>query len=326
MKRFVQTVTGPVAPENLGRILSHQHILFGYPGWQNAVAAPFKEEEQIEKACRVLNDAKERFGLKTIVDATPGDCGRMPEFLKKVSERTGVNIVMTSGYYYEGEGSPAYFKFRMAYGNAEQEIYNMMYKEVTEGVGDTGIKAGVVKVSSSKGVITDYEDLFMRAAARVSAETDTPIITHTQGGTMGSEQARRLIEYGADPNHIVIGHLDNCTDVDEILKIAEQGVYLGFDRMGIQGFTGSPMETRKLVIIFGVAGLGYADRICLAHDSLVTMLGDPWIYTPEDAEYLKDWDYVHVFKNIIPKLIEMGLPAETAEKFVTENPRKMLIF
>ena len=326
MKNSIQTVTGSIAKNEIGRCLAHQHVIFGYPGWENAVQAPYKEEEQLSKACSVLNDAKERYGLKTIVDATPADCGRMPLFLKKVSELTGINIVMTSGYYYEGEGAPAYFKFRMAYGNAEEEIYKMMYKEVTEGVGDTGIKAGVLKVASGAGAISEYEDLFMRAAARVSAETDTPIITHTQKGTMGAEQAKRLKEYGADPNHIMIGHLDNCTDADELLKVAEEGVFMGFDRMGLQGFTGAPLESRKLVLIDGIASLGYADKICLAHDSIVTMLGDPWIYSEQDAEYLKDWDWVHVFKNIMPQLIKMGLPESTVERFVTDNPANMLVF
>ena len=326
MKKKIQTVTGSIGPEDLGRTLSHQHILFGYPGWQNAVGAPFREEEQLEKACRVLNDAKERFGLRTIIDATPGDCGRMPEFLKKVSLRTGVNIIMTSGYYYEGEGAPAYFRFRMVKGNAEREIYNMLYREVTEGVGDTGVRAGVLKVSTGRGAVTEYEDLFLRAAARVSAETGTPIITHTQAGTMGAEQARRLISYGADPKRIAIGHLDNCTDMDEILTIAEHGVYLGFDRMGIQRYTGSPLESRKLAVIFGAAGLGYSDRILLAHDSIITMLGDPWIYSPEDAEDLKDWDWVHVFRNVMPRLIRMGLTEETVERFVADNPQRFLSY
>ena len=163
----VQTVLGPVPAEQLGRCLSHQHVLFGYPGWEGAVLAPFRWEEALEQASAVLNDAKERCGLRTVIDATPADCGRNVAFLKAVSERTGIHIVASSGYYYEGEGAPAYFKFRMAYGNAAEEIYQMMHREVIEGVGDTGVRTGVLKVATSAGQITDYEDLFLRAAARV---------------------------------------------------------------------------------------------------------------------------------------------------------------
>ena len=323
MKSYVQTVLGPVPAEQLGRCLSHQHVLFGYPGWEGAVLSPFRWEEALEQAAAVLNDAKERCGLQTVIDATPADCGRNVAFLKAVSERTGVHIVASSGYYYEGEGAPAYFKFRMAYGSAAEEIYQMMRREVTEGVGDTGIRTGVLKVATSAGQITDYEDLFLRAAARVSAETGTRIITHTQAGTMGSEQARRLISYGARPEHIMIGHLDNCTDMDELLKIFEQGVYGGFDRLGIQGFTGALPESRRLAEIVGLAGSGYADKLILSHDSIIRMLGDPWVYSEQDARDLAHWNWIHVFEDILPRLQEMGLRPEQAEAMVTANPQRL---
>lgn len=323
MSNTVQTVTGPIPAEQLGRCLSHQHVIFGYPGWENAVLRPFRRAEAVEEAVRVLRDARERCGLRTIVDATPADCGRDMSFLKEVSEASGVHIIASSGYYYEGEGAPAYFKFRMAYGDAPEEIYQMLRREVTDGVGDTGIRTGVIKVATSAGQITEYEDLFLRAAARVSAETGTRIITHTQAGTMGAEQARRLMEYGAAPEHIMIGHLDNCTDMDELLKIFEQGVYGGFDRMGIQGFTGALPESRRLAEIVGLAGSGYGDKIILSHDSIVRMLGDPWVYSEQDAKDLARWNWTHVFEDILPRLREMGLSPETTEAFVAANPGRL---
>lgn len=323
MKGYMQTVTGNVQVEKMGRCLCHQHVLFGYPGWEGAVLTPFSWEDSMKKAVDVLMDAKINCGLQTIIDATPADCGRNVEFLKELSERTGVHIVASSGYYYEGEGAPAYFKFRMAYGNAKEEIYQMMKKEVTKGVGTTRIRTGVLKVATSNGVITDYEDLFLRGAARVSRETGIPIITHTQGGTMGSEQARRLIEYGASPENIMIGHLDNCNDMDELLKIFEQGVFGGFDRLGIQGFTGALPENRRLALICGLAGAGYANKLILSHDSIIRMLGDEWVYSEKDAEDLKNWNWTHVFEDILPELVRMGITRVNAEKFVQENPREL---
>lgn len=320
MSNQIQTVTGPISAGRLGRCLAHQHILFGYPGWENAVLSPFRWEETLELAVKVLTDAKKRCGLQSIIDATPADCGRKIDFLKAVSERTGIHIVASSGYYYEGEGAPSYFRFRMVYGNAAEEIYQMMYKEVTDGVGDTGIRTGVLKVATSAGQITDYEDLFLRAAARVSRETGVHIITHTQAGTLGSEQARRLIAYGAAPEHIMIGHLDNCTDMDELLNIFELGVYGSFDRLGIQGFTGALPESRRLAEIVGLAGSGYAHKIILSHDSIIRMLGDPWVYSEQDAKDLACWNWTHVFEDVLPRLREMGLSANTTEAFVSANP------
>jgi phosphotriesterase-related protein len=323
---MVQTVTGPVRPEDLGRTLIHQHLVFGYPGWENAVLSPFDKEKFLDKAEKILGDMRDRCGVRTIVDATTGDCGRNPELMKEVAERTGLNIIATSGYYYEGEGAPAYFKFRMAYGNAEEEIYQMMRTEVREGIHGTGIRAGVLKIATSSGQITEYEDLFIRAAARVSSEEKVPIITHTQGGTMAAEQARRLLEYGADPEHIMIGHLDNCADMDELMKVFEAGVFGGFDRFGIQGFTGALPETRRIAAVVGIANSGYEDRIMIAHDSILQMLGDPWIYTEKDAKDLENWTWTHVFDDIIPRFHEMGLSDETTEKFVSDNVKRLFSY
>ena len=140
---------------------------------------------------------------------------------------------------------------------------------------------------------------------------------------MGSEQARRLIEYGASPENIMIGHLDNCNDMDELLKIFEQGVFGGFDRLGIQGFTGALPENRRLALICGLAGAGYANKLILSHDSIIRMLGDEWIYSEKDAENLKNWNWTHVFEDILPELVRMGITRVNAEKFVQENPREL---
>ena len=54
--------------------------------------------------------------------------------LKEVAEKTGINIICSSGYYYEGEGAPAYFKQKAGMGDISPEIYEMLKKEVTEGI------------------------------------------------------------------------------------------------------------------------------------------------------------------------------------------------
>jgi len=181
----VNTVCGPVAPEDLGVTLMHEHIVFGYPGWYGDLSlAPFDRRSAVATAVNCLGPLKE-YGLKTVVDATPNECGRDPQLLHEVADTAGINIICATGYYYEGEGAPAYFKFRSAFADAVAEIYEMFMREITVGIGETGIKAGVIKVASSKGIITDYEKMFFRAAARAQKETGVPIITHTQEGTMG---------------------------------------------------------------------------------------------------------------------------------------------
>lgn len=323
MSKNIVTVTGEIPAEKLGKCLMHEHALFGYPGWQCSLAG-FPYESAMDHVSKMLKNLKEQYDLRTIVDATPNDCGRNVEFLKDLSERTGVQIIASTGCYYEGEGATPYFKIRGIVGDPEKEIYEMMKKEITEGVAATGIKAGVIKVGTSAEEITPYEDMFLKAAGKVSAETGCRIITHTQEGRQGSEQVRRLVNYGAKPEHIMIGHLDGCTDIDELFQIFEQGAYGAFDRMGLQQMAGTVWENRRIALLLGLAMSGYGKKIMLSQDYIAWPLGEPWIYPQEVEDVLKNWNWEHVLRDVIPALKEMGLKAEMADAMIEENPRHFL--
>ena len=326
MAKMINKVKGPISSDELGKTLVHEHFLFGYPGYQGDITCgPFDREIALKTCIDTVEEVK-NYGLKTVIDATPNDCGRDPEFLKEVAEKTGINIICSSGYYYEGEGAPAYFKQRAGMGDISPEIYEMLKKEVTEGIGSTGIKAGVFKLASSKDQITDYEKLFFKAAARVSKEEGTPIITHTQEGTMGPEQAELLISEGADPRRIMIGHIGGSTDISYFLRVLEKGTYIAFDRIGLQGLVGCPMDTTRVACIIGLVGAGYADRIMLSHDFILHWLGRP-LLVPEAALPLRgNWNWSHVFKNIVPMLKQGGVSDEQINMMLVENPRRFLGF
>jgi phosphotriesterase-related protein len=323
MGNTVRTVTGDIAPEQLGVTLMHEHFLFGYPGYAGDVTlGPFRHEEAMQ-ACLAVAERLKRHGVKTVVDATTNDAGRNPEFLQELSARSGLQIVCSTGYYYEGEGAPAYFKFRQAFGDVQQEVYEMMMTEITEGIAGTGIKAGVIKLASSKDRITDYEQVFFRAAARVQRETGVPIITHTQEGTMGPEQAELLIAEGADPNRIMIGHMDGSTDLSYHLRTLRQGVSIAFDRIGLQGVVGMPMDEERLACLIGLIGAGYGERLMLSHDTITVWLGRPFALHATAAELLADWHPTHLFENFLPALRQGGVTDEAIRKMLVENPRRL---
>ncbi|MGI6513594.1 MAG: phosphotriesterase-related protein [Syntrophomonadaceae bacterium] len=326
MGKMVNTVCGPVSVDDLGITLMHEHFIFGYPGYQGDVTCgPFKKDEALKNCIEVVEEMM-ALGLKTVVDATPNECGRDPLFLKEVSEKTGLNIICASGYYYEGEGAPAYFKQRAGLGDIAPEIYEMFKKEVTEGIADTGIKAGVFKLASSKNEITDYEMVFFKAAARVSREEGIPIITHTQEGTMGPEQAQLLISEGVDPNRIMIGHMGGSTDLDYHLRTLEQGVYIAFDRFGLQGLVGCPMDDRRIACIAGLISAGYVEKIMLSHDVILHWLGRP-TQVPEAAlPLIANWNWGHIFKNIIPAFKKAGITEEQIHTILVENPKKFFSY
>ena len=284
----VNTVLGPISPDELGVTLVHEHIVYGYPGWEgDQTIAPFDREAVVSLALELMDQLK-TLGVKTFVDATPNDGGRSPELLR------------VSG-----------------------ELYELFAKEITEGIRDTGIKAGVIKVGTGKGAITDYEGMMLEAAAKVQKDTGVPIITHTQEGTMGPEQAALLISAGADPKRVQIGHMSDNTDIRYQLETLRHGVYVAFDRMGIQVIAGCPMDEERYPVLIALIGKGYSDRIMISHDYIAHWLGRPPNIPEEALPLIANWHPTHLFNNVIPELKKGGITEEQINTILVDNPRRL---
>ncbi len=323
MATTVNTVTGPVSSDELGKTLMHEHFFFGYPGYAGDTTFGSNSREDVINTGIDVAERAKAHGVETIVDATPNDCGRDPEMLREISERAEIKIICSTGYYYEAEGAPAYFKFRQGLGSAPGEIEEMMMTEITDGIGGTGIKAGVIKLASSKDAISDYEMMFFDAGAKAQIETGIPIITHTQEGTMGPEQAEMLVGAGADPNRVMIGHMDGNTDVSYHIATLEHGVNIAFDRFGIQGIVGAPMDTMRQTCLIGLLGMGYGDRIALSHDTVNVWLGRPLVLPDAVVDLLAGWHITHLFDDVVPVLKNAGITDEQIDGIFIENPKSI---
>src|SRR5262249_2301085 len=202
----VQTVTGGCAPDALGLTLMHEHLLIGWPGWE--AEAPLDRATRREHTLRCVDRLAELYdiGVRTMVDPCPIDLGRDVEFMAEVAQRSRVRIVCATGLYKEDTGAPAYFKFRQQFGDALSEMTDVFVREITEGIGESGVRAGVIKVATGVGRITPYEELVLRAAARAHRATGVPVTTHTDEGTMGPEQLEILVAEGVAPAAVVVGH------------------------------------------------------------------------------------------------------------------------
>jgi len=320
----IHTVAGPITPEQLGRTLMHEHFLFGYCGFQgDATLGGFREQESLDACLKAVEDARS-YGIETIVDATTNECGRNVRFLAKVAGMTGINIICSTGYYFEAESSFAYWNFRKGFADIAREIYEMMLTEVTEGIEGTGIKAGVIKLASSYQQITPIEEVFFKAAARVQKETGVVIITHTQRGTMGPQQADLLIANGADPGKIAIGHMCGNTDVSYHEEVLKRGVYVNLDRFGLQGeLFHTPTDEQRMDLIQALVEKGYGGKILLGHDSVNVNLGRPVIMTEMMRESLKDANIRTIGGKVLPGLKKRGMRDEQIEALLRANPANL---
>jgi phosphotriesterase-related protein len=318
----VNTVLGPITPDELGVTLVHEHIVYGQPGWYGDTVAPLDRPAVVAEAVEVMGKLKSH-GLSTYVDATPNDTGRDPALYREIAEASGMQIICSTGYYPEFDGATGYFKFRAMVGNPPEEIYELLMTEITEGIGDTGVRAGVIKIGSSEGEITDYERMFFTAAARVQRETGVPIITHTELGTMGPQQAELLIAEGADPKRIMIGHMSDNDDIAYQRATLDQGVAVAFDRMGLEVNPDCPNDERRIACLIELIGAGYGDRLMLSHDSIIRFLGRPIEVPPEVASLIANWEPTHLFRNVIPALREGGITDDQIRTITERNPTRL---
>lgn len=317
MAKVVQTVTGTCAPSALGCTLMHEHLIIGWPGWDaDTAAAPFDRREAKRLCIDRMLELK-ALGVSALVDPCPIDLGRDVELAAEVAQASGVHVVCATGLYKEESGAAPYFKFRGAFTDSVGEMTEIFVKELTEGIGATGIRAGVIKVATGPRQITPYERNVIIAAARAHKATGVPITTHTDEGTMGREQLAILTEEGVDAQRVIVGHSCGSADLRYHVDLLDRGAYLGFDRFGLELLH---PDRLRLAALIGLLGIGCERQIVLSHDTVWCWRGRP---LPVPVEQLAPmWDPRHVLEHIVPALRAAGVAQEKIDAMLVENPRR----
>ncbi len=315
----IQTVTGPIDSKDLGRTLMHEHMLIGYPGWESDTVRPGPKKSEMVAMCSDRIAEMKAHGVTTMLDPCPNDLGRDVEFAAEMAARTGFNVICATGLYKEDEGGVAYWRFRGNFGDSSDSMAELFIKELTDGIGESGIRAGIIKVATGAPKISDYERKILEAAAKASVATGAPITTHTDHGSLGDEQQKILTDGGVPAHRIIIGHSCGTDDNAYHMKLIEGGSYLGFDRFGIEVLQ---PDAKRIASLLAVLKRGAASRVVISHDSVWCWRGQPIPNTEAFAEMLAVWTPSHFFTGIVPKLIEGGATMEQIETMLVENPRR----
>ncbi len=322
---MVNSVLGPISVDKLGTTLPHEHFTFAYPGWYaDETMAPYNYKAIVKTDLDVIKKAK-KYGIKTIIDATPNDTGgRNPKLYKELAKKTGMNIICSTGLYTEHEGAPPYFKTRQVwYGTDISKMISELYiKEITYGIGKTGVKAGVIKCGTSGGgKISPYETATLKAAAIAQKATGVPIITHTEAAG-GVEQAELFLSEGVNPKKVMIGHVSNNKDIEYHKAILAKGVYIAFDRIGLEIITPTDVILKNVAEL---CKLGFANQIMLSHDTVNVWLGRQ-IETPEPvSKALANWRIDYISELILPALKAKGVTDDQIKTMMVDNPRNLFL-
>jgi phosphotriesterase-related protein len=310
--RQVQLTDGQVDFSGLGRTLIHEHVLVGMPGWNLDLKAPkFVRAEAMARAVDRLQELKSH-NCNTIVDPCPMDLGRDVEFVAEVAQKSGVNIVVATGVYNEAEGIP--YTFRSM---PHEDILELYVKELTDGVGETGIKAGVIKIATGHDLPTEYEQKMISVAAEASRLTGVPIVSHTNIASHGHQQIDLVEAHGGRADCLVVGHSGDRDDSSYQISIAERNAFVGLDRFGLEMILPDALRMKNLVELVRA---GHRDQILISHDHPVCLLGR---MGPDLATIAPIWSITHIFERILPALAELGLSAEDIERILVDNPRRL---
>ncbi len=314
MEKMVNTVLGPVSTAKLGVTLIHEHLKVAYLGWDMDPFNTFDRASALRKAVENMKEIKE-LGVSTIVDPLPMGLGRDPEFDAEVSQKSGVQVIISTGIDLEGRAMPPYFTQR-----STNEIAAVYVSDLTRGIGDTGVKAGIIKGATSQGQITANEQRALRAAARASLETGAPIVTHTSRATMGPEQADIFLSEGLSPKKFMIGHCCHSTEFTYLKTVLDKGSYMGFDQIGL---TYAHPDEDRLFMLTGLLSLGYAGRLLLSQDHFCCIVGaDPKRLTHMATIFEKNRHSV-LFREFLPRLRKAGVSEQTITQMLVTNPRDL---
>ena len=303
----VMTVTGPLEPSNLGITYSHEHLLGGPPDW----SADQQDTDLTMLSSHVAQEELALFKLaggQAIVEMSPPDYNRQPEQLRALSIRTGIHIIMTSGLHKDAYSHP------LTAAASVEELAQRFTQEVASGVGDTQVRAGVIKAATSLNTILEGEGKVLRAAARAHLATGAPISTHTQNGTMGLEQLATLRGEGVDPSRVAIGHVDRKLEYDYHKAILDQGAYLIYDQISKEKYV--PDRDRVALLIRLVAE-GYGRQLLLAGD-----FGRASYWTSNGGGP----GLTYILWRFVPWLISEGMPKEAARALVLGNAATFFTF
>ncbi|PYT35781.1 MAG: hypothetical protein DMG58_01160 [Acidobacteria bacterium] len=93
----IVTVTGPISAPQAGYTLSHEHLLIDLWNLTRSYDGILDDE------CLAIRELAEyrQAGGGSLVDATSGGLGRNPVALRRISEGSGIRIIMGAGWYRE---------------------------------------------------------------------------------------------------------------------------------------------------------------------------------------------------------------------------------
>ncbi len=336
----VMTVLGPVPADRLGITLPHEHIFLDVSCWWTRPTSSDREFLIDARVCDidrdllladpyhnrdnlVLNDEDiaiselelfKQAGGRTIIDLTTRTIGPYPDKLRKIAERTGLNIIASTGFYVRRSHSAAVAEATY------EELADQMIKELNKGIEDTSIRAGIIGEIGTSSPIHPDEAKVLRAAAMAHEATGAAINVHM---TIFAREGHNVLDIlencGVDPGFVALSHLDELQDSGYHSSLAKRGCFIEFDCFGSQcafeeDHSPEPTDAERISSLMRLLDQGYEKQMLLSQD----------VCTKMQLRHYGGNGYDHILRTIVPQLSQLGVGHSTLHALLADNPARLL--
>jgi phosphotriesterase-related protein len=334
---FVQTVTGPVAAQELGWTLAHEHLLLDIqpPEQRDLPEAPLtletlgetrrywgrnpfdsRLEDEADAIAELL--AFKAAGGGTVVEVTSIGLRRDPAGLRRIAQGAGVHVVMGCSFYVHHYHPP-----RVARMDVEA-LCDEIVGDLREGADGTGIRAGIIGEVGLFWPLHPDEIKVLRASAMAQRETGAALMIHPGRDAACPMAAISIVkESGGDPARCVMAHIDRTLfRREDMLALAATGCTLEFDLFGQESSfyplapIDMPNDATRIEHLLALIAAGHRERLLVAHD----------VCHKHRLRKYGGEGYSHLLENVVPVMRRKGMREEDIEALFVSNPARMLAF
>lgn len=229
---FVRTILSDIKPEELELTYSHEHVVI-----EDSYTTELHADFLLNDVDRITQELKQFYqdGGRTMVDTMPINCGRNVLKLAEVSRQSEVHIISPTGLHLEHYYPAHHWRYQLS----EDQLTRLFVEDIELGIDRFDYngpvvercehRAGLIKLATGDEPFTSHQQLIFRAVVNAHKQTGAPILTHTNYGRFGLEQAQLFDKLGADLSHVVLSHLDRRVGIDYHRRVLDTGVRLEYD-------------------------------------------------------------------------------------------------
>ena len=347
MTRQVMSVTGPVDVADLGVVMPHEHLIgnartqWSYPEnledlerYTQRYTAELHGEVQLEPfsyrdamqqldldVARTELDSYLGAGGSTVVDLGIPGFGRDPAALRALAELTGATVIMGCGEYVEHSHSP-YVKHSPA-----EVVRDVLLDEIENGVGNTGVKPGIIGEIGTGNPPTEEEWKVVRGSAMAQMESGLALNLHRTifpDPTATLPLVDAVLAMGVDPRKLIVSHCDERPESEFAFELARRGCWVELDTFGMEQWAVSArrgdsypqrsFDHDRIELLVQLLDAGYGDRVLISHDIAMK---------PQFTHY-GGWGLRHLLRGIRPQLEARGVTEEVFTQLTVHNPAAAL--